>query len=241
MTAAYPRGCGATRSAGALGQAAPGPGPWRLLAQRAAWSPADGVVVVADVHLGKAASFRALGVPIPAGTTQANLAALDHLLRLTGAPTLVFLGDLYHAAAAQGEGLQAALAAWRARHAAVRMVLVEGNHDRHAGRPAAPLGIEVVAEGFALAGMRMCHHPCLIAGQMVMAGHLHPGVRLAGRGRDRLRLPCFWWRPGCLVLPAFGDFTGAVVVAPGPGDRIVAVGADAVFDVPVRGGGRVSA
>ena len=57
-----------------------------LLPERAAWLPDAGLLLVADVHFGKAASFRRLGVPVPRGTTGANLARLDALLsRLPGA------------------------------------------------------------------------------------------------------------------------------------------------------------
>ena len=40
-----------------------------LLPERAVWWPAAGLLLVADVHLGKAATFRRLGQPVPAGTT----------------------------------------------------------------------------------------------------------------------------------------------------------------------------
>ena len=41
------------------------------------FSPEHQAMFVADIHLGKAATFRSLGVPVPAGTTQENLAKLS--------------------------------------------------------------------------------------------------------------------------------------------------------------------
>jgi DNA ligase-associated metallophosphoesterase len=205
---------------------------WHLLPGRALHCPAEAAVVVADVHLGKAASFRALGVPVPAGTTAANLAALSALLVTTGAQRLVVLGDLFHAAPAHGEARRAALSRWRERHAAVTVVLVEGNHDARAGRPDAALGIEVVDEPWPLGGVLLAHHPVFVAGQTVLAGHLHPCVRLWGRANDGVRLPCFWLRPGQVILPAFGDFTGGATIAREPGDRVVAVVEDRLVEVP---------
>jgi metallophosphoesterase superfamily enzyme len=70
------------------------------------------------------------------------------------------------------------------------------------------LGIEVVDEPFALDGLRLCHHPRPVSGAYVLGGHLHPCVKLLGRARDRMRLPCFWFGPTVGVLPAFGAFTG---------------------------------
>ena len=55
-----------------------------LLPQRAAFLPEFGVLLVADVHLGKAVSFRRLGVPVPAGTTAETLSLLDQCLAFTG-------------------------------------------------------------------------------------------------------------------------------------------------------------
>ena len=57
----------------------------RLLPDPALWWPAEATVFIADLHLGKAASFRALGQPVPGGTTRDNLQRLDALIAATGA------------------------------------------------------------------------------------------------------------------------------------------------------------
>ena len=44
-----------------------------LLPQKAAWWPAERTLLVADAHIGKAVSFRRLGVPVPPGTTSETL------------------------------------------------------------------------------------------------------------------------------------------------------------------------
>ena len=60
----------------------------RLLPDPALWWPAEATVFIADLHLGKAASFRALGQPVPGGTTRDNLQRLDAPVReiMTGLP-----------------------------------------------------------------------------------------------------------------------------------------------------------
>ena len=63
------------------------------------------------------------------------------------------------------------------------------------------------------------------------AGHLHPAVRLAGRA-DAVRLPCYWFGRSRGVLPAFGEFTGALTVRPKPGDRVFAIVGDRVLALP---------
>lgn len=203
-----------------------------LLAERALLLPEERTLIVADVHIGKDTTFRARGVPVPAGTTAVDLARLDALLHATAATTLVFLGDLFHAREAHRSEPQRALRQWRARHADVDMVLVEGNHDRHAGPPAAEVGIRLVTEPFSLGPLALCHHPQEIAGQHVIAGHLHPCVRLYGVAHDSVRLPCFWLRPRLTIVPAFGEFTGGARIERSAGDRVIAVAEDRLYELP---------
>lgn len=198
-------------------------GPIDLLLGRAVLLPEHQALLVADVHLGKAATFRQLGVPVPAGTTQDNLNRLTALMLAHQPAHLVFLGDLLHARAAHNPDLLQALAAWRSQHAAVGMTLVRGNHDDRAGDPPASLNIAVVDEPWAMGRFSLCHHPQTVAGQLVIAGHVHPVVHLQGKGRDRARLPCFHCEGGVLTLPAFGTFTGGHPVKPDAADWCVPV------------------
>ncbi len=205
---------------------------WRALPQLAALWLDAGWLVVADVHFGKAATFRARGVPVPEGTTQTNLARLTGLLKATRPRRLVFLGDLLHAREAQGDETMRQVAQWRVLHAQVPMTLVEGNHDRHAGALPPALGIEVVDEPWLVQGIALAHHPQPMATAGVVAGHLHPCVRLYGGANDSLRLPCFWQRASLLTLPAFGEFTGGAPIARDAGDRVVAVADGRLIEIP---------
>lgn len=205
------------------------------LPEHALWWPLARTLFVADVHLGKAATFRARGLPVPAGTTQDNLTRLSRLLARTGAEQLVLLGDFLHAAEAQTPALLAQLAHWRGAHAGVGMALVRGNHDRHAGDPAPSLNVSVMDEPWVPhedVPLACCHHPQRLAGHTVLAGHLHPAVVLRGRGRDALRLPAFCHEAGLVLLPSFGDFTGAHTVEPIAGRQLYAVGAGRVWPLP---------
>lgn len=191
-----------------------------LLGERAAFDPDSGTLLVADAHLGKAQSFRRLGVPVPAGTTAENLARLDALLAQTGARRLVFLGDLLHARQARSAALQTAVQAWRQRQARLSIVLVRGNHDDRAGDPPAAWDFAVVDEPWPLGPWALCHHPQPLDHAYVLAGHVHP-VAIVGHGPDRLRLPCFHLGPRLGLLPAFGEFTGGKLVPRQAGDRVV--------------------
>jgi len=203
-----------------------------LLAQRAAYLVDERCLLVADAHIGKAVSFRRLGVPVPSGTTSQTLQALSQAIAATGARRVVFLGDLLHSAHAHAPATLQALAQWRQRHAALDLLLVRGNHDDRAGDPPPSLAVQAVDEPLQLGGLALCHHPQPRDGAYVLAGHLHPCVVLAGRARQRLRLPCFHFGARVGVLPAFGAFTGMHAIRPGPGERIYVVGGDAVQPLP---------
>lgn len=208
----------------------------QLLPGRAVLLPQHAALLIADAHVGKAVSFRRLGVPVPRGTTTANLEALSALLRQTAARRIVFLGDFLHSARAHAASTLGALARWRERHGDIELTLVRGNHDAQAGDPPPALRIEVVDEPLRLGGLALAHHPRPVAGGYVLAGHWHPCVSFGGRAHDRLRLPCFWFgdpeHRAVGILPAFGDFTGMHPIEREAGDRVWAVAEDRVVALP---------
>ncbi|NMV40202.1 ligase-associated DNA damage response endonuclease PdeM [Ralstonia insidiosa] len=189
-----------------------------LLPERALWWPAQRMLMVADAHFGKAATFRARGVPVPAGTTAQAIARLDAILERLPVMHIAWLGDLLHAR--EAHAAVGSLVDWRARHTDVVCTLVRGNHDRHAGDPPASLRIDVVEEPWIVGSFALCHEPQAVPGHYVIAGHVHPGVVISGRGRDRLRLPCFRFGLGCALLPAFGEFTGLWTAPPTPDETL---------------------
>lgn len=194
-----------------------------LLPERAAYRPGDRTLLVADPHFGKAAAFRALGVPVPGGTTAENLARLTATVERTGAESIVFLGDFFHARAGRAARTLAALAEWRRAHPHLDLTLVRGNHDRHAGDPPGELEIRCVDGPLPAAPYAYAHHPQPAPACYVLAGHVHPSVTLRGAGRQRERLACFHLGPHVGILPAFGSFTGTVDVTVIPGDRVFVV------------------
>jgi DNA ligase-associated metallophosphoesterase len=202
-----------------------------LLPQRAVYWPAQRMLLIADIHFGKAAAFRALGVPVPRGTTSDNLARLDDLLERHDTRQILFLGDFLHASSSHADATLRALRQWRARRAALQLTLVRGNHDEHAGDPPAELDIEARDEPLERGPFSFCHHPHAHACGYVIAGHLHPVFRLAAGG-DSVRLPCFVFGERSGILPSFGAFTGGFVIDPQAGERVFVSSGEAVYAVP---------
>ena len=205
-----------------------------LMPQKCVFLPDSDTLLVADAHIGKAVSFRSLGVPVPAGTTGETLALLSSLVRRLALRRIVFLGDFLHSARSHAPATMAAVAQWRGAHAGLELTLVRGNHDYRAGDPPAHLGIETVDEPLMQGGLALCHHPRPHADGYVLAGHLHPCVNVNGRARDGMRLPCFWFTPKFGVLPAFGAFTGMQAIRTAPGERVFAATPERVFELLPR-------
>lgn len=183
-----------------------------LLADKAIYWPQQKALLIADVHFGKAAAYRALGQPVPSGTTQKNLERLDALLEKYPTERIIFLGDFLHAPKSHAPATLATLQHWRQINAHIKCILVRGNHDIKAGDPPAYLNIEVVTEPFLLANFALQHIPKAHTTHHVLAGHIHPTFELLGRGRQRLRLPCFYHEEKFTLLPSFGDFTGGFLI-----------------------------
>ena len=212
---------------------------FQLLPQRALWWASEKTLLVADVHLGKGATFRALGQPLPRGGSSRDLQRLAALVAQLQAKRLIVLGDFWHSRRGLNSTLFDALHQWRREHGQLQVMLVRGNHDRAISRSNLPasLGIEIVEEPFPLApGLYACHEPPfqvpglpppanngtanMLSAQVstdaleafFLAGHLHPAVRLRGKSLDGASLPCFVWQAGQLVLPAFGSLAGHLML-----------------------------
>ena len=202
-----------------------------LLAERAAYWERSRTLLVADPHFGKAAAFRAAGVPVPRGTTTGSLTRLDAALARTGATRIVFLGDFLHAREGREPETTRVVSEWRRRNASIDMLLVRGNHDKRAGDPGPEIDIRCVDAPVLDAPFVFTHKPAVSDDGYVICGHVHPAARLTGLGRETVRLPCFWARAGTMVLPAFGEFTGVAEIEVEPGDRVWVIADGSVVGV----------
>ena len=65
----------------------------------------------------------------------------------------------------------------------------------------------------------------------VFCGHVHPGVRLQGVGRQQIKLPCFYHSTSQLILPAFGAFTGLHILKPKLEDHVYVTTGKEVMEI----------
>ncbi len=162
-----------------------------LLAERAVFWPAKKALFVADFHLGKAASFRRAGIPLPAGTTSENVGRLGCAIDKTGATEVVFLGDFLHSEQGRTATTFSRFADWRESRKAVALTLVRGNHDKKAGDPPDAWKMRCIEAGERLGSFVLNHEPgAARGGGYALAGHIQPAVRMSATGEKSVRLPC---------------------------------------------------
>lgn len=212
----------------------------RLLPGRAAVVTAAETLLVADLHLGKAAAFRHAGIPVPEGSAQADLERLARLVGERAVHRLLILGDLFHAQSGCTDRVRAEFRAFRERIPQAEVVLVLGNHDRGLAAQARDfresLGIDACLPVLMEPPFYFVHEPASAAAAasrdlFVVGGHLHPTLSIRGPRGDRIADRCFVVEPALLVLPAFGSFTGGHVVPPAAERSLWIARDDAVVDV----------
>jgi DNA ligase-associated metallophosphoesterase len=203
-----------------------------LLSERALYWPGASTLVVADLHWGKPALSATAGAPRPLATSSDDLARLDSALQRTSARRMVVLGDLFHAKAGRvASHTLAELRRWRSLAGNFEILLVRSNHDRHSGDPPRDLQINSVDPPAFVPPFIFRHEPAESDGGYGLAGHIHPGLILVGRGLQRETLPCFLVGKQRAIIPAFGSFTAFGTIDPIPDDRIFVVADDEVREV----------
>ncbi len=205
-----------------------------LLPQKAIYWQQQQALLIADLHLGKVAHFRKEGFAIPQTAGYKNFEVLEGLMNgAQPVKQILFLGDLFHSTTNHEWEL---LEGWIGQYPEVEMILVKGNHDILPAQAYTQGRIKVV-ETLQIGPFSFAHHPVPEEEEdlstYTFCGHLHPGARLTGGGRQQLTLPCFWLGRYQGVLPAFGSFTGLYIIKPKPADRVYVVAGSNVLEVPL--------
>jgi len=202
-----------------------------LLAQKALYWPRKRTLFVADTHFGKVGHFRKHGISIPPQAAEENFSRMEALLRQTQAQEVYFLGDLFHSEMNQ-EWLR--FKQMIALHPACRFHPIGGNHDILEQASYYRARLEFHSGALQLEPFLLSHEPLenyLGERGYNLCGHIHPGVRLRGRGKQSLRLACFHFMPHQAILPAFGAFTGTALREPKQEDQVFVVLEDKVIEI----------
>jgi len=192
-----------------------------LLPQKAIFIEDELTLIMADLHLGKANHFRRSGIHVPEAVNGKNLELLVQLINKHKPEKVIFLGDLFHSHYnEEWEALGQVV-----RHfAAIQFQLVLGNHDIMSDLQYQRCQLQVF-EMLEVGPFLLTHEPMenIPEHQYNMAGHIHPGVKLLGKGRQSITLPCFYFGKQQALLPAFGLFTGFVRIPVNKEDNVFVI------------------
>jgi DNA ligase-associated metallophosphoesterase len=182
-----------------------------LLPEKALYLPETNTLVIADIHFGKAMHFRKNGISIPPQSAERDYIRLNQLIEKKQPQRIIVLGDLFHSTHNSEWNLFCEFVAYRS---GIRFMLIIGNHDILDRSHYQKLCLEVVEHSLELQDLILSHEPLkrVPDGMINVAGHIHPGFVLQGRGRQNIKLPCFYMLPKQLIMPAFGSLTGLHVM-----------------------------
>lgn len=187
------------------------------------WQERD-MLLIADVHLGKVSHFRKHGSAVPKKAIQKNFDRLQDVTDEFQPKVICFLGDLFHS----NLNTEWKLFEEWAKQQTAGIVLIIGNHDIIDPTRYENLGVKLASE-WILDSFLLTHIPEIREEHYNFSGHIHPGIKLKGIGKQLLKLPAFFQKKNQLILPAFGEFTGNYIMNPEDDDVVFAVTPDEVI------------
>lgn len=197
--------------------------------ERAIFWPNQQLLIISDLHIGKPAHFRKHGIQVPSTLADQDLNRLTKLIELYEPKTVLITGDLFHNQLNSDVEL---FSIWKTNFMELTFLLIKGNHDRLLEKDYKALGIEVFEKEMICPPFRFIHdHPDDTNEYYTISGHLHPGVTVYGKARQRLNLPCFYFGKNHAVLPAFSAFTGLSMIKPKAGDRFYAITPSRIIEI----------
>jgi DNA ligase-associated metallophosphoesterase len=200
-----------------------------MFPQKALFWKKHRILFLADLHLGKINHFRKSGIAVPSKANDHNLEVFMDIVGLTKPTRIICLGDLFHSHynpewEVFGEVIR--------HYSDISFELVLGNHDIMSQRQYERKNIKVYND-LIIESFLFTHHPLeeIPDNLYNMAGHIHPGIHLRGKGRQSMTLPCFYFGERQAFLPAFGKFTGLATISPKKDDRIYVVADNKIMSV----------
>ncbi len=172
--------------------------------------PAHKLAVVSDLHLEKGSYFGLSGQFLPTYDSVETLERLRDALQMSGAETVIFLGDSFHDEKGYHRLSDEARGLFDGLIERFDVIWIVGNHDG----AFAPAGVHV-AEDIAYDSVIFRHEAQAdfdSNGLAEISGHFHPKASLSIRGK-RVRKACFIEDGQRMIMPAFGAYTGGMNVA----------------------------
>lgn len=190
-------------------------------------------LIVSDLHFGKTGHFRKSGIAVPSAIYKEDLQRLIVQIQYFQPGELIIVGDMFHSSA--NKELELFLK-WRSDLSGINIRLVRGNHDILREDWYAGAGIQLSLQTHSRRQFHFIHD---ISDQLekkegyianergkssyFFSGHMHPGIRIQGAGRQSLCFPCFYFNKKYAILPAFSRFTGVAMIYPDAEEQVFAI------------------
>lgn len=203
---------------------------YTLLNEKALYRASDATLIIADLHLGKTQHFRKHGLYLPQKSAEKDYERLHVLIQSFNPRRIILLGDLFHSSFNHEWNL---FCDFVRKHKHIEFLLVLGNHDileeKHYTDICSRIYVNVLEEEEVI----FSHQPLkkIPKEQFCIAGHIHPGVVLHGKGKQHVKLPCFYQSGNQLILPAFGSLTGLQLIVPEKLAKVYVVTTNIVMEV----------
>jgi uncharacterized protein len=191
-------------------------------------------LILSDLHFGKTGHFRKSGIAVPPDIYKEDLQRLVSQIQHFQPEKLIIVGDFFHSHLNKELEL---FQKWRADLGHLEINLIKGNHDILHDEWYASSNIKLMGEELTLAPFLFVHDINAITERISVdsqqstnqpinyyfSGHMHPGIRVSGVGKQFLSFPCFYFNKDYAVLPAFSRFTGLAMINPQKEENIFAI------------------
>ena len=217
------------------------PLPYRIQNQQLWLSPErvifwenENALIISDLHFGKTGHFRKSGIAVPQGVYKEDLQRLVSQIQYFQPLQLIIVGDFFHSQLNKELEL---FSKWRADFPDLDIHLIKGNHDILHNDWYAQCDISLAEEEKTINEFCFIHDISVVGHRAVgipqnhklqttnyfFSGHIHPGIRMSGAGKQSLCFPCFYFGKEYAVLPAFSRFTGVALIDPKKDENVFAV------------------
>jgi len=197
-----------------------------LSAERSIYWAEESALILSDLHFGKTGHFRKSGIAVPHSVYQEDLQRLVTQIQYFQPKKLIVVGDLFHSH--QNKELEL-FHKWRMDFPHLAIHLIKGNHDILEKGWYEQAEIEIHDSECTIRDFQFIHDIAQLSSKgqgpspYCFSGHIHPGVRINGLGKQSLSFPCFYFANQYAVLPAFSRFTGVAIIEPRQGESIFAI------------------
>jgi DNA ligase-associated metallophosphoesterase len=196
-----------------------------LSPQRCIYWEEEKALILSDLHLGKTGHFRKAGIGVPQAAFKEDLQRLFSEIQHYQPLQLIIVGDFCHSC--ENKELELFIK-WRNDLSHIMIHLIKGNHDILKDTWYKEAGIEVSGNRFQVSNFCFTHDITIKDNQLPFtnysfSGHIHPGIKIKGTGKQALQFPCYYFGAQYAILPAFSKFTGLALIEPKEKDKVFAI------------------